>query len=69
MHRGAGEPPAGTPPLTRGMMSPPRAHRFLQIVAQKRVTKPLFLKYGKFAGKSTITVSGRAGLRVAAGWH
>uniref|UniRef100_A0A8C0E6T8 C2 domain-containing protein n=1 Tax=Bubo bubo TaxID=30461 RepID=A0A8C0E6T8_BUBBB len=30
-----------------------------QIVAQKRVTKPLFLKYGKFAGKSTITVSGR----------
>ncbi|KAF4789219.1 Copine-7 [Turdus rufiventris] len=26
-----------------------------QIVAQKRVTKPLFLKYGKFAGKSTIT--------------
>uniref|UniRef100_A0A8B9DG31 Copine 7 n=1 Tax=Anser cygnoides TaxID=8845 RepID=A0A8B9DG31_ANSCY len=27
-----------------------------QIVAQKRVTKPLFLKYGKFAGKSTITV-------------
>uniref|UniRef100_A0A8D0FAK2 C2 domain-containing protein n=1 Tax=Strix occidentalis caurina TaxID=311401 RepID=A0A8D0FAK2_STROC len=32
-----------------------------QIVAQKRVTKPLFLKYGKFAGKSTITVSSRAG--------
>ncbi|NWT04327.1 CPNE7 protein, partial [Mionectes macconnelli] len=29
---------------------------FLQIVAQKRVTKPLFLKYGKFAGKSTITI-------------
>ncbi|NXP54492.1 CPNE7 protein, partial [Heliornis fulica] len=28
-----------------------------QIVAQKRVTKPLFLKYGKFAGKSTITVT------------
>lgn len=28
-------------------------------MAQKRVTKPLFLKYGKFAGKSTITVSGR----------
>ncbi|KAI1235628.1 hypothetical protein IHE44_0002511 [Lamprotornis superbus] len=27
-----------------------------QIVAQKRVTKPLFLKYGKFAGKSTITI-------------
>ncbi|XP_025064932.1 copine-7 [Alligator sinensis] len=27
-----------------------------QIVAQKRVTKPLFLKYGKYAGKSTITV-------------
>uniref|UniRef100_A0A8C3HIJ8 Copine 7 n=1 Tax=Chrysemys picta bellii TaxID=8478 RepID=A0A8C3HIJ8_CHRPI len=26
-----------------------------QIVAQKRVTKPLFLKYGKYAGKSTIT--------------
>ncbi|CAI5782385.1 copinecopine-7 [Podarcis lilfordi] len=28
-----------------------------QIVAQKRVTKPLFLKYGKYAGKSTITVT------------
>uniref|UniRef100_A0A8C8S2F7 Copine 7 n=1 Tax=Pelusios castaneus TaxID=367368 RepID=A0A8C8S2F7_9SAUR len=28
-----------------------------QIVAQKRVNKPLFLKYGKYAGKSTITVS------------
>uniref|UniRef100_A0A8D0GR17 Copine 7 n=1 Tax=Sphenodon punctatus TaxID=8508 RepID=A0A8D0GR17_SPHPU len=27
-----------------------------QIVAQKRVSKPLFLKYGKYAGKSTITV-------------
>ncbi|XP_033897582.2 copine-7 [Acipenser ruthenus] len=27
-----------------------------QIVAQKRMTKPLFLKYGKYAGKSTITV-------------
>uniref|UniRef100_A0A672TI96 C2 domain-containing protein n=1 Tax=Strigops habroptila TaxID=2489341 RepID=A0A672TI96_STRHB len=27
----------------------------LQIVAQKRVTKPLLLKYGKFMGKSTIT--------------
>uniref|UniRef100_A0A8C6YRL6 C2 domain-containing protein n=1 Tax=Nothoprocta perdicaria TaxID=30464 RepID=A0A8C6YRL6_NOTPE len=40
-----------------------------QIVAQKRVTKPLFLKYGKFAGKSTITVSGRgpAGLRAGTG--
>lgn len=29
----------------------------LQIVAQKRVSKPLFLKYGKPAGKSTVTVS------------
>uniref|UniRef100_W5M929 Copine-7 n=1 Tax=Lepisosteus oculatus TaxID=7918 RepID=W5M929_LEPOC len=28
----------------------------LQIVAQKKMTKPLFLKYGKYAGKSTITV-------------
>uniref|UniRef100_A0A670YS05 Copine 7 n=1 Tax=Pseudonaja textilis TaxID=8673 RepID=A0A670YS05_PSETE len=28
-----------------------------QIVAQKRVSKPLFLKYGKSAGKSTMTVS------------
>uniref|UniRef100_A0A8D2JG45 C2 domain-containing protein n=1 Tax=Varanus komodoensis TaxID=61221 RepID=A0A8D2JG45_VARKO len=28
-----------------------------QIVAQKRMSKPLVLKYGKFAGKSTITVS------------
>ncbi|XP_058011108.1 copine-7 isoform X5 [Ahaetulla prasina] len=28
-----------------------------QIVAQKRVSKPLFLKYGKSAGKSTITVT------------
>ncbi|KAK1163513.1 copine-7 [Acipenser oxyrinchus oxyrinchus] len=27
-----------------------------QIVAQKRMTKPLFLKYGKYAGKSTIMV-------------
>ncbi|NXC33199.1 CPNE7 protein, partial [Campylorhamphus procurvoides] len=36
-----------------------------QIVAQKRVTKPLFLKYGKFAGKSTITVSTEPGM----GWH
>ncbi|XP_006641267.2 copine-7 [Lepisosteus oculatus] len=27
-----------------------------QIVAQKKMTKPLFLKYGKYAGKSTITV-------------
>ncbi|XP_033896311.1 copine-7-like [Acipenser ruthenus] len=27
-----------------------------QIVAQKRMTKPLFLKYGKYAGKSTITI-------------
>ncbi|XP_078256981.1 copine-7 isoform X2 [Rhinoraja longicauda] len=26
-----------------------------QIVAQKKMTKPLFLKYGKYAGKSTIT--------------
>ncbi|NXE30593.1 CPNE7 protein, partial [Ardeotis kori] len=46
-----------------------------QIVAQKRVTKPLFLKYGKFAGKSTITVSGEPprsgtglGMRVAPSW-
>ncbi|EMP36275.1 Copine-7 [Chelonia mydas] len=31
-------------------------HLPFQIVAQKRVTKPLFLKYGKYAGKSTITV-------------
>lgn len=29
----------------------------LQIVAQKRMVKPLLLKYGKYAGKSTITVS------------
>uniref|UniRef100_A0A8C5S2U2 Copine 7 n=1 Tax=Laticauda laticaudata TaxID=8630 RepID=A0A8C5S2U2_LATLA len=28
-----------------------------QIVAQKRVSKPLFLKYGKSAGKSTMTVT------------
>ncbi|KAL2088549.1 hypothetical protein ACEWY4_015448 [Coilia grayii] len=27
-----------------------------QIVAQKKMTKPLLLKYGKYAGKSTITV-------------
>ncbi|KAJ8271411.1 hypothetical protein COCON_G00102700 [Conger conger] len=27
-----------------------------QIVAQKKMVKPLFLKYGKYAGKSTITV-------------
>ncbi|XP_077307137.1 copine-7 isoform X3 [Lithobates pipiens] len=27
-----------------------------QIVAQKRITKGLFLKYGKYAGKSTITM-------------
>ncbi|XP_073439741.1 copine-7 [Dendrobates tinctorius] len=27
-----------------------------QIVAQKRITKGLFLKYGKYAGKSTVTV-------------
>ncbi|CAH2324355.1 copine-7 [Pelobates cultripes] len=27
-----------------------------QIVAQKKITKGLFLKYGKYAGKSTITV-------------
>uniref|UniRef100_A0A8C5IR79 Copine 7 n=1 Tax=Junco hyemalis TaxID=40217 RepID=A0A8C5IR79_JUNHY len=38
-----------------------------QIVAQKRVTKPLFLKYGKFAGKSTITVSTGPGMGVALG--
>lgn len=31
-------------------------------MAQKRVTKPLFLKYGKFAGKSTITVSAALGV-------
>uniref|UniRef100_A0A8C6PYT0 Copine 7 n=1 Tax=Nothobranchius furzeri TaxID=105023 RepID=A0A8C6PYT0_NOTFU len=29
---------------------------FLQIVAQKKMVKPLLLKYGKYAGKSTITV-------------
>lgn len=28
----------------------------LQIVAQKKMMKPLLLKYGKYAGKSTITV-------------
>ncbi|KAL4630265.1 copine-7-like [Arapaima gigas] len=28
-----------------------------QIVAQKKMVKPLFLKYGKYAGKSTITVN------------
>lgn len=28
----------------------------LQIVAQKKMVKPLLLKYGKYAGKSTITV-------------
>lgn len=58
MHRGAGEPSPpvlGTP--TSGV--PSLTPRLLQIVAQKRVTKPLFLKYGKFAGKSTITVSGQ----------
>uniref|UniRef100_A0A8C4TZU4 Copine 7 n=1 Tax=Falco tinnunculus TaxID=100819 RepID=A0A8C4TZU4_FALTI len=38
-----------------------------QIVAQKRVTKPLFLKYGKFAGKSTITVSGQTHARSGTG--
>ncbi|KAJ8252708.1 hypothetical protein COCON_G00220200 [Conger conger] len=27
-----------------------------QIVAQKKMVKPLFLKYGKYAGKSTITI-------------
>ncbi|MBN3319818.1 CPNE7 protein, partial [Atractosteus spatula] len=31
-------------------------HRCDEIVAQKKMTKPLFLKYGKYAGKSTITV-------------
>lgn len=42
-----------------------------QIVAQKRVTKPLFLKYGKFAGKSSITVSGRTrrGSHSGPGWR
>lgn len=30
--------------------------RSLQIVAQKKMVKPLLLKYGKYAGKSTITV-------------
>ncbi|NXL37408.1 CPNE7 protein, partial [Glaucidium brasilianum] len=40
----------------RRVSPPPPTPRLLQIVAQKRVTKPLFLKYGKFAGKSTITV-------------
>uniref|UniRef100_H2ZS18 C2 domain-containing protein n=1 Tax=Latimeria chalumnae TaxID=7897 RepID=H2ZS18_LATCH len=29
-----------------------------QIAAQRKMTKPLFLKYGKYAGKSTVTVSG-----------
>lgn len=28
----------------------------LQIVAQKKVTRPLLLKFGRNAGKSTITV-------------
>lgn len=28
----------------------------MQIVAQKKMVKPLLLKYGKYAGKSTITV-------------
>ncbi|KTG47696.1 hypothetical protein cypCar_00019295, partial [Cyprinus carpio] len=27
-----------------------------QIVAQKKMVKPLLLKYGKYAGKSTITI-------------
>lgn len=32
------------------------------------MTKPLFLKYGKFAGKSTITVSTQPVLGVTTGW-
>lgn len=43
-------------PAQEGAVRPPFCS-FLQIVAQKRVSKPLFLKYGKSAGKSTITVS------------
>uniref|UniRef100_A0A8C4K4F5 Copine 7 n=1 Tax=Dromaius novaehollandiae TaxID=8790 RepID=A0A8C4K4F5_DRONO len=43
-------------PAPRGSRADGPSRTPLQIVAQKRVTKPLFLKYGKFAGKSTITV-------------
>lgn len=31
-----------------------------QIVAQKKMTRPLLLRFGRNAGKSTITVSPRA---------
>lgn len=58
MHCGAGEPAPLVPGTPTGNV-PSLTPRLLQIVAQKRVTKPLFLKYGKFAGKSTITVSSR----------
>ena len=56
-------PPPGTP--ASGVLS--LTPTLLQIVAQKRVTKPLFLKYGKFAGKSTITVSGQTHARSGTG--
>lgn len=49
-------PQASRSSLIAGIVCPPFCSS-LQIVAQKRVSKPLFLKYGKSAGKSTITVS------------
>ncbi|NXC84112.1 CPNE7 protein, partial [Cercotrichas coryphoeus] len=50
-----GQVSLGTPPGTPPWCPLPNPG-LSQIVAQKRVTKPLFLKYGKFAGKSTITI-------------
>ncbi|NXA00186.1 CPNE7 protein, partial [Nesospiza acunhae] len=52
-----GQVSLGTPPVLGDPRPCPLPNAGLsQIVAQKRVTKPLFLKYGKFAGKSTITI-------------
>lgn len=65
MHRGAGEP--GDPCPGTPQWCPLPNLGLSQIVAQKRVTKPLFLKYGKFAGKSTITVSTEPVLGVTVG--
>lgn len=65
MHCGAGEP--GDPHQGTPQWCPLPNPGLSQIVAQKRVTKPLFLKYGKFAGKSTITVSTEPVLGVTVG--
>ncbi|KAJ7428760.1 hypothetical protein WISP_00803 [Willisornis vidua] len=60
-----GQVSPGTPTWGPPLWCPLPDRGLSQIVAQKRVTKPLFLKYGKFAGKSTITVSSEPGM----GWH